>query len=204
MALTNYTELQAAVVSRMNRGDLGTATVEGIAACVGRLNRTLRHPQMVVVNTAFAVAARLTTLPAAFLAVESTPILLYQGRRVELRFLAAPSGAHYDDGVSTGKIPTYYTIRGPQIEILPAPSSSVLELSYYAAITQFSGGSDTNWLLTAYPDVYLFGSLYHTALLLMDDQRVGYFKPLFEEAVKEVGLSGKASRYGPAMQVRLG
>lgn len=203
MAISVYSELQTAVANRMNRSDLGTTVDEGISACVGRLNRTLRHPQMVTVNTSFVATARLTNLPTGFLALESAPILKYQGKRYELKFLAAPAATLVDDGTSADQ-PRYYTIRGQQIELLPAPSSAVLELSYYSALSQFSSANATDWLLTAYPDVYLYGSAFHTAILLMDQERAGYYKPLFEEAVQETGLSGKSSRYGPAMTMRLG
>ena len=203
MAITVYSELQTAVTSRMNRTDLGTVVDDGIVACVGRLNRTLRHPNMVTVNTSFACSARLTNLPTGFLNLESAPILKYQNRRLELRFLAAPAGTWVDDG-SSADHPHYYNIRGAQIELLPAPTASVLELTYYAALSQFSSANATDWLLTSYPDVYLYGSAFHTAILMMDQERANYYKPLFEESVQELGVSGKHSRYGPAMAMRIG
>lgn len=201
MAIGTYTELQAAVAGRMNRGDLGSAVTEGIAACVGRLNRDLRHPEMVTVNTSFAASARLTSLPTDYLQMESPPILNYNGVQ-ELEFISGALDARIDDRRTSG-IPKRYSIRGTKIELSPTPSGAfTLELSYFGAITQFSNGSDTNWLLTKYPDVYLYGSLVHTALLMMDDQRLNYYKPIFEEALSEVAVAGKYARFGPAMRVR--
>ena len=202
MTISTLDELKAAVAGRMNRADITTQVAEGISACVGRLNRTLRHPEMLTVNTAFTYTARLTSLPTGFLQMEAAPIFISAGRRHHLRFIANPLGAAVDEGLTGVTIPTYYTIRGTKIELLPA-ASGTLELAYYAAIAQLSSGSSTDWLLTGYPDVYLYGGAYHTAIHLMDSERMAFYKPLFEEAVQELGISGKSSRYGPGMQIKV-
>ena len=46
--------------------------------------------------------------------------------------------------------------------------------------------SDVNWLLTDYPDLYLYGSLVHGAAWLHDAGRIVAVKALHDEALSDL------------------
>jgi hypothetical protein len=65
--------------------------------------------------------------------------------------------------------PEYYTIIGDEFQVKPVPSSSVLEIAYYAKFTAFSDDADANWLLTNHPFIYLYGALIAAMPYLRED-----------------------------------
>jgi hypothetical protein len=59
-------------------------------------------------------------------------------------------------------------------------------LTYYAKPQALDAGNQTNWLLTKAPDVYLYGSLKHSAPWLEDDARIQVWESLYQQALTEV------------------
>jgi hypothetical protein len=57
-----------------------------------------------------------------------------------------------------------FTIIGSSLYTFPLTSSDV-ELTYYQAIPDIVNDTDTNWLLTAHPLIYLHGSLFNVAMI---------------------------------------
>jgi|GEM_PF-2282902 len=63
-----------------------------------------------------------------------------------------------------------YTIRANQIFLTPqsmAPLGASLELSYYK-FTGLSDDAPTNWLMSGYPNIYLYGALEQAAIYIDD------------------------------------
>ena len=56
-------------------------------------------------------------------------------------------------------------------------------------IVPLSAGTDTNWLLTNYPDIYLYGSLIESAPYLRDDQRIGLWQSEYDRRADELAGS---------------
>jgi hypothetical protein len=59
----------------------------------------------------------------------------------------------------------------------------------------------TNWCLQQWPDLYLYGSLMHTAPYLKDDPRLAVWENLFEKALAEAKLSDSLSYDGTVHQI---
>jgi hypothetical protein len=59
---------------------------------------------------------------------------------------------------SPSDTPRFFTIEGANLKIRPVSSTSIT-LAYYEKIDALTDQATTNWLLTAHPDVYLFGAL---------------------------------------------
>ena len=61
-------------------------------------------------------------------------------------------------GSTTGK-PTHYTIHGDEFEFAPVPDGTyTLEVSYHAKFDKLTNDSDTNWLLTNHPLIYVYAA----------------------------------------------
>lgn len=57
-----------------------------------------------------------------------------------------------------------------------------------------------NWLLTNYPDVYLYGALAESEMFMVDDKRVAGWKGLFEQALGELELLSDRGRNDSVLQ----
>lgn len=84
----------------------------------------------------------------------------------------------------------YYTVMGNTIRMIPAPTASStptqLEMWYYANLSALSTGNPTNWALTKYPDLYLYGSLVHTAPYLKNDERIAVWEGIYQSILKDI------------------
>ena len=91
--------------------------------------------------------------------------------------------------------PKYYRLTSDQIEFYPAPDSSYeVAMQYYARVPALTDTDTTNWVLTDYPDIYLYGALVHAAPYLNDDQRINIWASLYQSAVDALDQDNKKSR----------
>jgi hypothetical protein len=97
-----------------------------------------------------------------------------------------------------------YLIEGNNLRIEPLPAPITLRIGYFAALTTITGGS-ANWLLTNWPNAYLFGTLRYTAPYIGNDERI----PMWEEWYQRtraliIAADRKARRSGsqPGMRLR--
>ena len=56
----------------------------------------------------------------------------------------------------------------------------------FKSVTSLSVSNTTNWLLTAHPDAYLYGSLLEAAPYLMDDARLAMWATALERVLAEI------------------
>jgi hypothetical protein len=100
---------------------------------------------------------------------------------------------------SAGGRPRYYTFDGDYIRVGPMPDSAgnVL-LGYYQGVPALSPTNQTNWLLTRFPSLYLFGSLSAAEAYIGDDERIAGWLQQREAGFERVllattkGLAGAA------------
>lgn len=91
--------------------------------------------------------------------------------------------------------PKFYSLEAGQFHLYPTPIADVdVELLYSAKVPDLASNS-TNWLLTAYPDVYLYGSLIHSAPYLQDDARLSIWAQLYSAAVSRLNESSNSAKY---------
>ena len=102
---------------------------------------------------------------------------------------------------TTGK-PSKYTLIGTKLYWRRIPDATYTgKLFYYQTITALAASSDTNWLSTYYPDVYIYGACLELAAFLQDDDRVTTWKGAFDEAVKDITNDDQAARWsGPPVR----
>jgi hypothetical protein len=149
--------------------------------CEAANARNLRVSDMETIATATMLDGEIA-LPTDFIEVidlqgddvyESwTPITPFQARR------NYPTGA--------GGITSNYTIVGNVLKTYPNGGDAEVLLTYYARPQALDAGNQTNWLLAKAPDVYLYGSLKHSAPWLEDDARIQVWESLYQQALTEV------------------
>jgi len=97
-------------------------------------------------------------------------------------------------------------LEGDQIRFGPAPNAVyTVRLEYWSAIPSLAQNS-TNWLLTNYPDCYLFGALVEAEIFLgadSSDDRFSTFMQRREAAYQAIGIADRKFRTGGAqLQMR--
>lgn len=179
----NYGELRAFIADWLHRSDMDSAIGRCVAMATSHFNRVLRTPEMESRDVR-PVTSEFVTVPSDFLEIIS--ITRDDGR--ELRYLARPQFASYV-GLGMTPEPPIFCVEDYQFRFLPAPTvDSPLNVTilYYEGIANLVNDSDTNWLLSAFPDAYLYGALMHARVWLHDDPRVQLIKPMFDEMLAQM------------------
>jgi hypothetical protein len=191
MAISTYTELQAAIADWLNRSDLTARIPDFIALAETRINRDLRAREQQVIATA-NVDTPFFALPGDFLEFKSFRITDVGGSAFEL-MLATPeqiSAALAENSVSN--TPRFVTIIGDQFQLWPAPEQMYVgSLAYVRKVPALSDAAPTNWLLSSAPDVYLYGALMSAGPFLRDNEALVTFKALFDEAIEAIRVADK-------------
>lgn len=102
----------------------------------------------------------------------------------------------------TSGIPEEYAILGngadTKILLNPSPNGSEnLQIRYYGALDLMSANDDTSATLTTYPDIFIYGSLFHHGQLT-GDQRTAAWLAAYEGAKKRAVARDQANLYAGA------
>lgn len=190
MALANYTDLKASIASWLPRSDLTSLIPDFIALAEAAFNRELRTLQQETRAT-FTISGEFVAVPNDFLEVRS--LQLDTDIRAMLECVAPDAGV---DGYTVAGTPRKFAISGGTIRFAPVPDATYsATLIYYAKIPPMSLNA-TNWLLTAYPDLYLYTSLYYAAVHTRDQELGAAMKPLSDELMGRLNASSRRSRWG--------
>lgn len=190
-----YASLKTSIADWLNRGDLTDVIPHFIELAEARFNRDLRVRQMVKRSTA-QLDEGYITLPGDWLEAKNIQINTSFGpRKLEYVTLEQADQLRLGAGDAAGD-PHYFNITGSQLEIIPNPSGDPeIEMTYYAKIPALSSQNTSNWLLTSWPDMYLYGSLAHAAPYLKDDERVAVWAAFYDRALQEITDSDARAQY---------
>ena len=195
MAITNYTELQSTIADFLNRDDLTAVIPTFITLAEAEFNRRLRHWRME--NRASAeVDGQYSAIPADFLEPIRLHLETSNYRTLELMSQADMQSMRMRNSDTSGE-PAYYALTQGEIELYPTPDATYdLEMNYYARIPALSGSNATNWLLTYFPDAYLYGALAHSAPYLGEDARMATWAALLQSAIDGIIREGEQAKFG--------
>lgn len=163
MALATYADLKSEIGNWMNgRTDLATDADTFIDLAEGDFNRVFRVREMETYATLSPDANGEASLPSDYL--QWRTVTAQTSPRSELQFVP-PS--YLDDQYPdrAAGYPRFFTIYGSTMLVLPLTESDI-RLDYYETIPALSDAQTTNWLLTKYPNVYLYQCLKHAAVFL--------------------------------------
>lgn len=196
MALSTYAELQTAIHSELDRSTTAfTAAVPDlIKRAEAKMNRRLRLREMEVQATATYASTNTTrrlALPSDML--EMLDIQIKKSSEADTEYLTLKQVPPY-------KINRYYDTQDviayawrDEIEFNTTVSADHTVKMHYIQKLDLATDS-TNWVLTNFPDAYLYGSLAEAELFLLNDARVPIWKTLFSEALQEMNELDSRSR----------
>jgi hypothetical protein len=192
MGLANFGQLKTSIADLLNRSDLTAKIPDFVTMLEARVNREVKfRNRRMETSTALAFSGTdEAVMPTDYL--EARTFVWQSTPRVRLEFMS-PAAFEATYTTDTPATPQHYTIFGSTFQIGPFPNSDVgATLRYYQRLTSLSADSDTNWLLTYHPDVYLYGSALESAPYLGEDGRIQVWLGFFDRAAAE--LQGEDAR----------
>lgn len=164
---------------------------------LAEFNRDLRTVDMFETATITA-DAEYEALPADFLEAISLHLTTNGVRQRLQAFL--PDTLNYHRPVSGA--PKRYAITADGLKLEPTPDAEyTLTLEYYEKIAALSGDTDTNVILSRYPELYLYTASKHAAIWARDDRLLSLYVPLADAEKRKVMKSESARRLaGPIRQ----
>ena len=160
----------------------------------------LRIPEMEAVDAAFALTSASVAQPAGFLELVSAfnnslnaPLDIVSQRTL--------------DGYGTQSLggTRLIAVSGTNFRLLDAPSSGTATLRYYRKLAT-PASSTVNAILTAYPDVYLYGCLVEAAIFAQGEAEAQRYLQLYNASV--AGLNARTQRItgsaAPVIRLRTG
>ena len=174
--ITNYPTLQTAIATWLHRSDLTAVIPDFIALAESRINRLLTARGTEIDTSLVAtVGSAYIDLPTDF----GAPIALWQGDKKLI--LKTSVDLSFADIAGS---PNYWAIKGSQIQLDRLASESfALTLRYVQNLNLAT--TDTNYVLSNYPDIYLYGALLESAGFIRDDSRIPIWQQKFEQALAE-------------------
>ena len=203
MALANYTDLQASIADTLNRDDLTAKIPDFIKMAEGIMNRSVRHWRMedratATVNTQYSALPNNFAEPIRMILTGSEVSVVEVVGSLEISRLRAAVN-------DTKGTPRNFAIMDQSIEVFPTPDQDyTMELVYYETLPDLAT-NNTNWLLTYYPEAYVYGSLLHSAPYLQEDERLAVWSGLYQSAISginEDGMKAKTSGSGRRIKIR--
>lgn len=201
MALANWTDLNAAIISfMMDRSDLATPAPDFIALAESVIWYGLvpaispvRTREMETVGTV-TLTNGVGTVPTDYLQYRRSASTVNPRRSLSY---VTPDvyDARYPSGVAGPG--NDFTIIGSSIYTGPHVSTS-FELTYYARAAALTVSAPTNWLMTKWPDVYLRGALMQAAEWLKNDGELTKQTQLLAAAINSKNLQNTLANYANA------
>jgi len=202
MTITNYGTLKTAIADTLNRDDLTSVIPSFVSLAQAQFNRKIRSFRQIT-RGSLTIDGQFEALPADWL--ETIRITMDASPIRVLTQISMDDLTRYRTAIdNTTDAPVYFAHNGTDIELFPTPSTSyTAEITYFAKVTALSADGDTNWLLTNHPDVYLYGSLVHTAPYLKDDARIALWAGLLAQGMSEIEDESTAARFGSPLRMRM-
>ena len=192
MAISNYSNLQTTIADFLNRDDLTAAIPTFIQLGEAQMNRDIRHWEMEArVSGQQSQGDQYMQLPADWLETIRFHLTSEGTDAVELASLASIADKRAAVEDQAGRPRFYAHVRG-EFELFPTPDEDTdFELLYYQKIPALSGSNTTNWLLDYAPDIYLYGSLAHSAPYLQEDARIAVWAQMYAAAVSQLNAQSE-------------
>jgi len=195
MALSNRTELLAAIADWLNRTDLTTVIPDFITLAEAEMKRRLRRATE---STTIYISAGNMNGPSDM----AEPISLSlstasPGRDIPLKLVTPEMLVEVRAAKATTGRPTHYAFYDGQLQFAPTPDQSYDGILLYAQqLTPLTASNTTNAVLTEAPDLYLYGALLQATPYVEHDERMGVWQFKFDDAIEQMNEMRERESYG--------
>lgn len=189
MSISTFSELKTAIAAWRHRTDLTSVLNDFVALAESKFNRKLRTRQQETdfsgTPTNFEI-----TLPTDFLAFrrvwrteDSQDLIVRPLDQIRLNQVAG------------------YTTAYALGDVMVTDGSSQLTGVYFAKIPALSDSNTTNWLLTAYPDVYLAAGLAEASFYVKDVEAAAMWTAKADALISEINRTAHKDQFSGPVRV---
>ena len=191
--LDSYTDLVSTVADYLNRADLEGNVPTFIRLAETDFDRRIRHPLMMK-NVAAQVTEGYVPLPDDLVEIYTIDIPSFTRRAIE--FIPAEAYRRMSHEQRNSGV-VYCSVEGNQINFLgpPPKNGSIVNLRYYAQVPRLGALNSTNWLLRKYPDAYLYGTLFQSAVYTGDDTNLSQWAQILTGLVEAIRKANDDARF---------
>ena len=195
-------ELLVLVERYLKRNDLSDMYSDFIQMAEARINALMRLSEMEVRSTSTPTSA-FWSLPSDFIEMRHIQATA-SGGAYPIEYLT-PEQADDMRRLLTGNY-KFYTLLDDSIEIIPHPtadSATEIEIFYYAKPAALVNSTDTNDVVTNYPNLYLYAILGEAALYREAPQQSEQWLNSFDAFAGQLNTRAQSARFsGNSMQMR--
>lgn len=186
MAIDTYGDLKAALANWLTRGDLTARIPEFVELAEADIKRKLRRE---CARSALTASANPISLPAW----EELKAVRYNTTSYQYPLQIVTYATLADlRSVGTGR-PSYAAVvplassvvSELHFDITPDTAYTLEAIGYLAVGSILGADGNTSVTLTKSPDIYLYGSLIHSAPFLEHDDRLAMWRDLYESAIED-------------------
>jgi hypothetical protein len=194
-----YDGLKLSVADFLNRGDLASAIPDFIALAEEAIATDLvaQGPVRQMMGRSDAtISTEFTPVPSDFMGIRGLYFTSTQRtiewtdpeKIIDLKIMYPSQDGDPQKGA----------IVGGEFQLWPwVGNSYTAELTYWKRPEALSESNQSNWVITDFPSLYLYGSLLQAAPYLKDDDRVATWGNLYTAAIQRLVGSDKVSRSAP-------
>lgn len=182
VAFSNYSSLRLAISEHVSHRNIASVLPRLVQMAESSLNRKLRTRHQITYATLTFTDGE-ATLPSNFLEFVSVYGLngtLYRSGPVA-------------DSQESGTMHSRYTIDGSNVLI--NGYSGDRDIVYFAKLASLISSPHNNWLLSNYPDVYLYAIGLEAAKHLKDAELVAVTLPLLDDAMRSLKTDDDRARW---------
>lgn len=197
MSLSTYSGLQTAILNWLRRSNdtvLSAQVPDFITLFEEMANKDLRVSNMET-STTLSITSKNVSLPADYQFARALILTTASGTK-KLFTPKTITQLYQEYPYSVTGEPAGFAPFGTNIRIAPDPDATyTAELIYGQTIPALSSTNTTNWLLTNYPSLYLYGSLMQAAPYLRNDDRVATWASLYQQGRDLLITNDEFGRY---------
>ncbi len=164
-----------------------------------RIFRDLRTRENIV-KTTIVPASNLFDLPADF--IDLRELSAKRGNRVVV--LSSVGRHRLSVATSQTGFPVVYSIIGTQVEVGPITLPDEFTLWYWQRLPAMVNPTDSNVLLTAFPEIWLYAMLVEGAVYIQDDTMRQLAVETYLQEIKRVNVRESEGRFGEAPVIGIG
>lgn len=191
MSLANYADLVAAVASWSNRSDLTTQIPDFIALAEARMGADITTKALDL-NQSAIITASVAVLPDNVRTIKGLRIV---GANVPTVEVTSQERLDYLTQAGYVGTTTYGALIGREVHFV-GTTAGTLEVRAKCAVPALETNV-TNWLMTNFPNAYLFGALVELAGFLKDKDGLATWEPRYQQVLGQVngtiGYAGQAA-----------
>lgn len=186
MAFDDLLDLRTAVIEHVGRPDIADVFPRLVKLAEAAFNRRLRMRDQIT-STTVTLSSGTANLPSDYAEI----IGLYDSNGAE--YVQQPLHRVKESGTRP-----FYAISGSTIVTNGYDGDRTLE--YYAKVPTLTDGgmTDTNWLLTKYPSIYLYGVGLEAAKYVKDAELASVTRGLLDAEISDAEGDDFRSRYSRA------